>query len=189
MAKIAIAYGTTEGQTRRISEYIAEEIRKRNQQAEAVNIRELPRGFALEDYDGTLVGASIHMGEHEDSVKNFARENRESLERIPSAFFSVSLTARDETEEARSHTEEYVEKFVEETGWRPDKVGIVAGALLYTHYGFIKRRLMKKISQDMGSADTDTARDYEYTDWGGVRRFAEDFLEACARTPSMEGTS
>src|SRR5215212_510950 len=83
----------------------------------------------------------------------------------------------EHTEEARAQTEGYVERFLEETGWHPDMVGIFAGALRYTQYGFIKRHLMKKISKDGGSADTDTSRDYEYTDWNDVRHFAEEFLE------------
>jgi menaquinone-dependent protoporphyrinogen oxidase len=29
----------------------------------------------------------------------------------------------------------------------------------------------------MGSVDTDTSRDYEYTDWDDVRHFTEGFLE------------
>jgi menaquinone-dependent protoporphyrinogen oxidase len=36
---------------------------------------------------------------------------------------------------------------------------------------------MKKISKDMGNADTDTSRNFEYTDWNDVRHFAEEFLE------------
>lgn len=36
---------------------------------------------------------------------------------------------------------------------------------------------MKKISKDKGSADLDTSRDYEYTDWNDVRHFAEEFLQ------------
>jgi len=56
-------------------------------------------------------------------------------------------------------------------------VGIFAGALRYTQYGFVKRHLIKKISKDKASADLDTSRDYEYTDWNDVRHFAEEFLQ------------
>ena len=45
----------------------------------------------LEDYDGVIVGGSIHMGKHQDHVVDFVRANRFALERLPSAFFSVSL--------------------------------------------------------------------------------------------------
>lgn len=177
MANIAILYGTTEGQTAKVSEYVAEVARDHGYVAETLDIEKLSNDFSLEGYAAAIVGASIHMGEHENYVRDFVKENRESLERVPSAFFSVSLTAREHTDEARAQTRGYVEKFVEETGWHPDMVGIFGGALLYTQYGFIKRHFMKKISKDMGGADTDTSRDYEYTDWNDVRHFAEDFLE------------
>ena len=37
---------------------------------------------------------------------------------------------------------------------------------------------MKKIARDKpGDLGTDTSRDYVYTEWDGVRRFVEDFLE------------
>jgi menaquinone-dependent protoporphyrinogen oxidase len=50
--------------------------------------------------------------------------------------------------------------------------------LLYTQYGFLKRHLMKKIAGDKpGELGTDTSRDYVYTEWDGVKRFAEDFLD------------
>ena len=99
--------------------------------------------------------------------------NREVLERVPSGFFSVSLAAHGDLNEA----EGYLEQFEQETGWQPAKVALFGGALLYTHYGFFKRRLMKKIaSEKPGHLGTDTSRDYVYTEWDAVRGFAEDFL-------------
>jgi menaquinone-dependent protoporphyrinogen oxidase len=177
MARVLILYGTSEGQTASISEYIAEVVRDHGQEAETLDVKELPRGFVLDGYEAVIVGASIHMGEHEEYVRDFVERNHEALERIPSAFFSVSLTAREHTDEARAQSNEYVAKFTQETGWHPDMIGIFAGALRYTQYGFVKRHFMKKISKDKGSADTDTSRDYEYTDWNDVRHFAEEFLQ------------
>jgi menaquinone-dependent protoporphyrinogen oxidase len=43
-----------------------------------------------------IVGASIHMGKHDDYVLDFVRENRDALECLPSAFFSVSMAAHDD---------------------------------------------------------------------------------------------
>jgi menaquinone-dependent protoporphyrinogen oxidase len=177
MARVLILYGTTEGQTASISEYIAGAVRDHGHESETLDIKELPSGFALRGYEAVIVGASIHTGKHEGYVRDFVKRNREDLERIPAAFFSVSMTAQENSDEARAQTKEYVERFVDETGWRPDMVGIFAGALRYTQYGFVKRHLMKKISKDKGSADLDTSRDYEYTDWNDVRHFAEEFLQ------------
>jgi menaquinone-dependent protoporphyrinogen oxidase len=48
---------------------------------------------------------------------------------------------------------------------------------VYAHYGFVKRHMMKRIAREKpGNLGTDTSRDYVYTEWDGVTRFAEDFL-------------
>jgi menaquinone-dependent protoporphyrinogen oxidase len=52
-------------------------------------------------YDAVVVGASIHMGKHDKHVVKFVQKNRDTLERLPSAFFSVSLAAYGDTHEAR----------------------------------------------------------------------------------------
>src|SRR3712207_9548275 len=125
MMKVLIPYGTTEGQTARISEYLADVIRDHGQEAYAVDI-EGSDTLELDGYDAVIVGASVHMGKHEDYVRHFVRENRDALERLPSAFFSVSLAALGDTEEAKG----YIEEFAQETGWRPGMVGLFGGALL-----------------------------------------------------------
>jgi menaquinone-dependent protoporphyrinogen oxidase len=172
MMRVLIPYGTTEGLTARISEYVADVVRGHGHEAAAVDITG-SRATNPDGYDAVIVGASIHMGKHEHYVLDFVRENREALERLPSAFFSVSMAARDNPEEA----EGYIEEFVRQTGWRPARVGLFGGALLYTHYGFIKRHLMKKIARDKGNPDTDTSRDYVYTEWDGVKYIVEEFLK------------
>jgi len=173
VARILVAYGTTEGQTTKIAEYIADVIRGHRNAADAVNIKHsgdtVPVG-----YDAVIVGASIHMGKHENYVGDFVRQNRATLERLPSALFSVSLAARGDMANAQA----YVDNFQQETGWHPAHVGLFAGALLYTQYGVIKRYMMKRIVRDKpGSLSLDTSRDHVYTEWGSVKRFTEDFLK------------
>ncbi|HET9349167.1 MAG TPA: flavodoxin domain-containing protein [Arthrobacter sp.] len=178
MANIYVPYGSVEGQTAQIAEYIAELIRAHGHQAEAADLKHagdtLPGG-----YDAVIVAASVHMGKHEGFVTDFVKKNRSELESLPSALVSVSLAAHGDEQSA----EGYVEKFEEETGWRPAHVGLFAGALLYTHYNFLKKHIMKKIASDKGSPDLDTTRDYVYTEWDGVQRFTEDFLAGLASTP------
>jgi menaquinone-dependent protoporphyrinogen oxidase len=176
MTRILIAYGTCEGHTSRIARYLADVIRARGLQVDVVNV-ERPCVGDPEGYDAVIVGASIHLGRHERYVAEYVRQNRETLERLPSGFFSVSLSAGENTEEARKGVGDCIDKFVKQTGWRPNKVGRFAGALLYTRYGFFKRWMMKRITRSKGSPDTDTSRDYVYTDWQSVKRFAEEFLE------------
>ncbi|KRE67210.1 flavodoxin domain-containing protein [Arthrobacter sp. Soil761] len=181
MARILIPYGTSEGQTARIADYISDVLQAHGHQADTLDLKHADHGLP-DGYDGVIVGASIHAGKHEGYVADFVRRNRSGLERLPAALFSVSLSAHAEPEEA----EKYVAEFEDSTGWHPDKVAMFGGALLYTQYGFLKRMMMKKIVSGQGSPDTDTGRDYIYTEWDGVRRFAEELLVYLEREPGPE---
>ena len=172
MSRILIAYGTTEGQTAKIADFIAEVVRRLGHSADAVNVKQSDPG--IDGYDAVIVGGSIHMGKHEEYLVDFVQRNRTTLERQPSALFSVSLAAHGDT----ANAEAYVARFEQETGWRPAQVGLFAGALLYSQYGFFKRQVMKKIVRDKpGNLSTDTSRDYVYTEWDEVRAFTERFLD------------
>ncbi|GAA3168159.1 hypothetical protein GCM10010531_21210 [Blastococcus jejuensis] len=185
MANILIPYSTGEGQTAKIAEFIADVMRARGHEATTTDIRQ-SEGSVPGGYDGVVVGASIHMGKHDKHAVEYVRDNRTVLERLPSALFSVSLAAHGDTEEA----EGYVEAFEQETGWRPSRVALFGGALLYTQYGFIKRHMMKKIASGKpGDLGTDVSRDYVYTEWDGVTRFAEDFLDGLPSGGAQESHS
>ena len=77
------------------------------------------------------------------------------------------------------------------TGWQPAITKEVAGALPYTRYNWFIRQVMKRIAAKAGG-DTDTTRDYEYTDWPDLRGFAEYFGRLVAQhvgTPTRETVS
>ena len=93
---------------------------------------------------------------------------------MPAAFLSVSLSAARRDEPARREVRKAIARFVEQTDWTPGSVLPVAGALRYTRYGFFTRLLMLFISKMVGG-DTDTSRDYEYTDWNALTEFAQRF--------------
>ena len=183
MTSICIPYLTGEGQTARIAEYVADLVRHHNHDADLVDLKESP-GVDLTSYDGVIVGASIHRGHHDKHLAEFVERNRDTLERLPSALFSVSLAAHGDTGEA----ERYLEEFEQQTKWQPAKVALFSGALLYTQYGFLTRHLMKRIAMGKpGELGTDVSRDYVYTEWDGVRAFTEDFLAGLSGAGS--GTS
>jgi menaquinone-dependent protoporphyrinogen oxidase len=169
--KVYLIYGTTEGQTAKIAAFISDVLSDHGHDVTLRDVKDTA-DTVPDGYDGVIVGASIHMGRHDKHVVDFVRKNQDTLGRLPTAFFSVSLAAHGDAAEA----EGYVEQFEQETGWRPDKVARFGGALLYTQYGFVKRHLMKKIARDKpGNLGTDVSRDYVYTEWDGVKRFAEHF--------------
>lgn len=175
MARIAVLYDTTEGQTAKIARRVAETATNLGHDVTTEDLRNLPDGFQLAAFDGIIVGASIHVGKHARPVTDFVKQNRHRLETVPSAYFSVSLSAAGKSERQQQDAQRVLNEFLSETGWTPQKTAAVAGALLYREYGVLKRLVMKWIASKEGG-DTDTSRNYEYTDWDGVQRFTEEFL-------------
>jgi menaquinone-dependent protoporphyrinogen oxidase len=184
MKPILIVYATREGQTRRIAEHIAADIRAHGRTAEVANARDPQVSRALAGCAAVVVAASIHMGKHEPEMVAFVREQRSALETLPAAFLSVSMAeagAEDERAsaesraQARRDVEEQIKDFFDRTAWHPARVKPVAGALLYTKYNFIVRFMMKQIVKKKGGS-TDTSRDHEYTDWAALDHFVSDLL-------------
>ena len=171
--RIAVMYSTTEGQTEKIARHIADYLRTHGVDVALMHAGEVPLDYTLENSDAVVLGASIHVGHHQDDITEYVKKHANELNEIPSAFFSVSLSANDDMEQA----EEFVEEFSKKTGWKPDHGAAFRGALQYSKYNFIKRALMRSISEKHGG-DTDTSKDYEYTDWSRVEAFAGRFLES-----------
>jgi menaquinone-dependent protoporphyrinogen oxidase len=173
MAKLLIVYGTGEGHTRKVAERIAACARDHGHLAYVHDAALRP---PLEPGCGAvIVAASVHQARHQPWVAAFAWEHRDALRRLPTAFFSVSMTAAFPGESHRAEAMRYVHEFVRETGWRPGRVHLVAGALLYTRYDFLKRTVARLIAREHNAA-TDTSRDVEYTDWAQLERDTAAFL-------------
>lgn len=179
MADILIYYGTGEGHTAKIAGHIARLAETRGHRARLVDGLRSPPELAPARFDAVMVGASIHYGAHPRYVEAFVRANRAALERLPSAFFSVSLSARGPRPRQLREAQANLRKFLRRTRWRPGRAATFAGALRYSRYGPFKRRVMRLFMRLAGGA-TDPSRDYDYTDWEAVDRFAEDFFDTLA---------
>jgi menaquinone-dependent protoporphyrinogen oxidase len=189
MARILIVYGTTEGQTRKIAQRIAAVAQARGHEARTVDSATLSGPLSGGEHDAILVGASLHRGRYQSALEGFVRTNLALLNSLPSAFFGVSLVAASRDPEHRKEADRLIERFLAETGWRPARTASLAGALPYSRYGVLKRLLMRLIVWREGG-DTDSSRDYDYTDWGAVDGFARSFLgevaEPAVAQPSRE---
>jgi len=173
MPRSLILYATTEGQTARIAERMAQTLRSKGHAVDAFQADTAPAN--LDVYDGVIVGASIHYGRHPGYLRALVRKHREALTARPSAFFSVSLSAGGPGARPAS-AKRYLDKFLRKTGWRPRQTASIAGALQYSKYGAFKTLLMRMIVGFAGG-HTDPSQDYEYTDWDAVERFAESFAQ------------
>jgi menaquinone-dependent protoporphyrinogen oxidase len=181
MQPILVAYATTEGQTRKIAEFIAERLRIRGHRVDLIDTA-TPLAQAVNvGYQAAFIGGSVHYDQHQGSLVHFVKSNLEWLNAMPTAFFSVSLAPVHADAGGVAHAQQAADRFVQQTGLKPLRVHLVGGALKYTQYDFFKRMMMKMISRQQGRT-TDTAADHEYTDWADVEAFVDDFLRAVGGT-------
>jgi menaquinone-dependent protoporphyrinogen IX oxidase len=97
----------------------------------------------------------------------------------PTVFFSVSLTAAEDSAAARLATQDCVDVFCAETGWTPGRTECIPGALQYREYNVFTRQLMRLLMKRMGH-DTDASHDHDYTDWNAVDRLGREIAALAA---------
>jgi menaquinone-dependent protoporphyrinogen oxidase len=169
---VPVFYATTEGQSKRIAERLVGVLREHELTSEAIDIAS--QDAASIDWTavrGAIVGASLHMQRHQRRAYRFVGAHVDDLSRVPSAFFSVSLSAASANPEERGAAVRLAEAFPDCQGWRPAMIVSFAGRLAYTQYGFFTKRVMQRIARKEG-APVDTSRDYELTNWEKVDRLA-----------------
>lgn len=180
MTHILIVYGTTDGHTRKIAQVLAENLRAQFCSVDIVDSAGQLKRLCPEGYDGVIVAASVHVGDFQRSVGNWVRAHAKTLNLLPTAFLAVCLAVVEKGTKPRQEILRIMRRFFDSTDWRPTITKMVAGALPYTRYGWIKRMMMRRIVAKAGG-DVDTTRDYEYTDWNDLRVFSRDFGDLTAK--------
>src|SRR4030095_3983026 len=127
--KILIVYGTTEGQTRKISHFMEAILKDGGHEVTVADASETPPSpFS---YDAVIVGASIHIHKYQSAVVHYINRHIEALNNRPGAFFSVCLAMASDREEEHREAKKITTDFLEHIGWKPFMVTQIAGALKY----------------------------------------------------------
>ena len=169
--RVLVAFHSVDGQTAKIAQRIAETMRAEGADVEVRDVDDAPPPG---EFDLAVVGDSIRM-HHSRALRHYVERHVEALNAMPAALFQVSMTSATDDAEHEALARKKVSELLDDAGFDPDAVGMFAGALQYTKYGWITRRVMKSISAKEGRA-TDTTQDFEYTDWDAVDEFARAVL-------------
>ena len=172
MLKTLIIYSTTDGQTRKICGRIAR-ASDSTDLFKIIPVEETQKEN-LSIFDNIIIGASIRYGKHNISVHNFIKKNKNILENKSTAFFTVNVVAR-KPDKNKPDTNPYMKKFLELSGWKPDKLGVFAGKIDYPKYGFFDKQIIRLIML-ITKGPTDTSQTYEFTDWDKVKQFSMNIL-------------
>jgi Flavodoxin domain len=75
MQPILVAYVTTEGQTRKVAEFIAQRLRIRGHRVDLVDVATANALDVAAAYQAALLGGSAHYGRHQGALLHFVESN------------------------------------------------------------------------------------------------------------------
>lgn len=173
--KVLVAYGTSEGQTRKIAERIGGHIYRLGHSAQLFDTATSPAELHVRAFDKVIIAGSVHNQLHQESIELFVTARLPELRRHPTLFLSVSLSAA--FTEGEPDARKYVETFLAVTGWQPNQVLLVAGALRYSEYDYFKEQIVEHLVLK-GRQVEGPKGDYEFTDWQSLSRTVDEIVKA-----------
>lgn len=193
---VAVVYGASAQPAHVIAERLAAGFQERGF---AVELRPLRRAAALDlkRFTAAILIAPVPLGGDEKDFQEFVGAHKDSLERVPVAFISMSFAgggqegspegappsdeSREKSAQFVTETQTAVDRLFAETGWRPTRHWPIAGAITYMRYNFVVRLILKLLSS--GNIAQSRRRD----DWRALDAFLDEFEReihaAVARSP------
>ena len=168
MSRILLVYASKHGQTFAVASHVAQRLRTAGHAVDVVDAASRPP--APDSYDLAIVGACIELARHSAYTCDYVLRHRAALAAMPTAFFSVSMSAAQPDAGRDPHG--YMEKTFTQVGWHPDVCEAFGGALRYRQYGWLTRFALKQMAKRAGHS-TDTSRDHVFTDFAAVTAFAD----------------
>jgi menaquinone-dependent protoporphyrinogen oxidase len=169
---VLIAFATTEGQTRKIAEWIALHARELGHEVIFYDTASLLDVPDVNAFNLVIVAASVHEECHQESAIDFVIAHRDQLNRKSSAFVSVSLSAA--MADGLAEAQYYVDRFMTTTDWSPTKTLLLGGALRLSECDYFQRQVLKSVLMRDLTPGQDV--NYEFTDWKALESFIDDFL-------------
>lgn len=175
MVQVLVAFASSEGQTRKISERIASRLRDRGAGVQLVDVGQNGNP-ALDPFDAVLLAGSLHVGQHQKELVRFVKSHREGLCGVPTGFVSVSLSAHGTLNEDVAAAHKCVADFFKMAGWEADCTHLAAGAVRDERLGFLKRWALRRILRSKG-VEMPASGELEFTDWKALDAFVDQFLK------------
>ena len=171
--KVLILFATVEGQTDKIAHFIEKQLGKANHEVEMVDADDLTAQVTLDDKDKVILAASVHERRHPKSFEVFLSASQRELEACDTLLISVSLSAA--FEEGLEEAQEYVTEMNMRTGFTPDAVALVAGAVRTKSYDYFATQIVRHVV--LRGRDYDPSKgEHEFTDWPALTTQVSEFL-------------
>lgn len=156
--RILIAYATRSGTTSEVAGRIGSVLESHGFTVDVLPVKQVKN---LEAYAAAVIGSAVRLDQWLPEATEFVKKHRRELGRIPTAFFSVCLTAADPNEERRKlmvHFSESACKFRP-----PDDQAFFAGRLELKRLPLLPRLMARGVKVKEG----------DFRDWDSIRAWSE----------------
>ena len=163
--KILLVSSGWSGSSESVAQEIAGLLREAGYTVDVSTARKAPKP---EGYQALVVGTAIHMGQVHPDVKAYLHKHEAAISALPTAYFVVCLTMKDDTEENRRTVNGYLDVVRKETpAITPASIGLFAGSLIYAKLSLPLRIILKMAKLEEG----------DYRDWDEIRRWSVELPE------------
>ena len=138
--KVLITYASWCGSTAEIAQEIAKVL---SGKGETVDLIQAKNVKDLAAYKTVVLGSAIRMGKWNSEALDFVKRYQAILAQKSTAFFTVCLTLKDDTQENRSKVSAYLDPV--RALVKPGKEGFFAGRIDYSRMNFFEGLLMKNM--------------------------------------------
>ncbi len=164
--KILITYASKCGSTGEVAEAIGKTLA---QAGARVDVMPLKKVTNLSDYQAVFVGSAIRVGKWLPEAANFVSENRASLQRVPTAYFTVCATMIEDIPASRAKAAGFIEPV--RAVLAPAVEGYFAGKVDPETLSFLENTMLKAKNVPQG----------DFRDWDKVTSWAQStYAQLCA---------
>jgi menaquinone-dependent protoporphyrinogen oxidase len=162
MNKILVTYASRAGSTTEVAQEIAQVL---TDTGATVDVKPVKDVRDVSGYTAVVVGSAIRMGNWLPEAVEFVRNHRAQLSQIPTAFFTVHMLNRDNSDESRQAREQYTAQVREILV--PNEEIFFSGKMKYARLGFFDRAIAQSVGKATNSEEGD------YRDWEAIRAWAQ----------------
>jgi menaquinone-dependent protoporphyrinogen oxidase len=171
--KALIVFETVEGQTRKIVDFVAQQMRSAGYEVQLFDTHDRLETLSFEGIGKVVLAAPVHERRHPAGFETFIATNLDGLKARNTLLISVSLKAA--FLESIDEAQDYLIEMKMRTRFEPDKEILAAGAVRTKSYDYYESQIVKTVAlEGRKVALVNGVR--EFTNWDDLGADVADFL-------------